>query len=136
MILIMVEHHQFVQFVILCLINIPSKGLANDQVSMIHGVLDLKGKTARDAMVPMHETFMLGMCSVLLLSVMCTTYAPDQDKVNFDSETMATIIAKGYSRVPVFRNTPHNIQGLLLVKNLIPLNPGLFLEMSSVFITF
>jgi len=41
----------------------------------------------------------------------------------FDEGIMADILAKGFSRVPVYKGSKHNVCGLLLVKKLIVVNP-------------
>ena len=46
---------------------------------------------------------------------------PTSAKLNGD--TMADILACGFSRVPVYKGSKHNVSGLLLVKRLIVLNP-------------
>lgn len=78
-----------------------SKGLHLDEVSIIHGALDLSAKSIREVMIPMDKVYMLEY----------------QTKLNHD--TMADILASGYSRIPIYRDYPCNIVGLLLVKRLI-----------------
>lgn len=74
-------------------------------MTIIHGALAMKRLTAGDIMIPLSDVFMINMDEVL------------------DPDTMATIMAAGHSRIPVYEAHPHNIRGVLLVKNLIVLNP-------------
>ncbi|TYZ62470.1 hypothetical protein PybrP1_005591 [[Pythium] brassicae (nom. inval.)] len=76
-----------------------------DEVTIIHGALDLSSKTVTEVMVPMRRVFMLEYSTKL------------------DENRMAGILASGHSRIPVFRGHPSNIVGLLLVKRLIVLDP-------------
>ena len=80
-------------------------GIARDQLEIMQGALDLRTTTCEDACVSLDKVFML----------------PMSGKLNGD--TMADILAKGYSRVPVYNGSKHNVCGLLLVKRLIILNP-------------
>lgn len=83
-----------------------SAELSDDELAIINGVLDIRSKTAQDAMVWLGDAFMLDMETVL----------------NID--TLARIVASGHSRVPVYRRgSPHNVCGLLLVKKLCVINP-------------
>ena len=45
-------------------------------------------------------------------------------RARLDIETLADIVSHGFSRLPVYKGERTNIQGILLVKNLIPINPG------------
>lgn len=76
-----------------------------DEVTIIHGALDLSSKTVTEVMVPMHHVFMLEYSTKL------------------GENQMASILASGHSRIPIFRDHPSNIVGLLLVKRLIVLDP-------------
>lgn len=79
--------------------------LSLDEVMIIKGALDMKNKTAKDAMVPLPYVYMLDINSRL------------------DSDTMSEILEKAHSRVPVYEGEKENIVGLLLVKTLIKLDP-------------
>eukprot|EP00466_Bigelowiella_natans_P012518 jgi/Bigna1/68439/fgenesh1_pg.6_\ len=85
----------------------PSRGgnLLIDEVTIMQGALDLKTKTVEDIMTPFHETFMVSMDRKL------------------DVETMAEIMTSGHSRVPVYTGRRSNVEGLLLVKRLIVVDP-------------
>ncbi|ORX81142.1 DUF21-domain-containing protein [Basidiobolus meristosporus CBS 931.73] len=79
--------------------------LTHDEVTIIQGALDLSGKTVKEVMTPMKYVFSLSFESRL------------------DRKTMTDILRAGHSRVPIYKETPNNIVGVLLVKNLILLNP-------------
>jgi CBS domain containing-hemolysin-like protein len=81
------------------------KKLTSDQAMIMKGALDLHHKDVVDAMTPIQEVFMLDYNSVL------------------NEDTMAKILAVGYSRIPVFEGHPGNIKGLILVKRLISIDP-------------
>ncbi|KAG3111765.1 hypothetical protein PI125_g8853 [Phytophthora idaei] len=76
-----------------------------DEVTIIHGALDLSSKTVTEVMIPMSEIFMLEI----------------DTKLNHN--TMADILASGHSRIPVYETRRANIVGLLFVKKLIVLDP-------------
>ncbi|ETI53031.1 hypothetical protein F441_03955 [Phytophthora nicotianae CJ01A1] len=76
-----------------------------DEVTIIHGALDLSCKTVTEVMIPMSEIFMLEI----------------DTKLNHN--TMADILASGHSRIPVYETRRSNIVGLLFVKKLIVLDP-------------
>ncbi|XP_058227107.1 DUF21 domain-containing protein At2g14520-like isoform X3 [Rhododendron vialii] len=80
--------------------------LSHDEISIIGGALELTEKTARDAMTPLSETFAIDINAKL-----------DRDLLNL-------IMEKGYSRVPLYYEQPKNIIGLVLVKNLLTINPA------------
>ncbi|CAI5519983.1 unnamed protein product [Closterium sp. Naga37s-1] len=79
--------------------------LTVDETTIISGALELAGKTVADAMTPIHHAFSLSVDTKL------------------DLETMQQLMKRGHSRVPVYHDSPNNIFGLLLVKNLISLHP-------------
>jgi metal transporter CNNM len=76
-----------------------------DEVTIIHGALDLSSKTVTEIMLPMSEIYMLEIDTKL------------------DRNNMADILASGHSRIPVYEARKSNIVGLLLVKRLIVLDP-------------
>lgn len=80
-------------------------GLTDDEVTIIHGALAMKKLSVGDIMTPLNKVFMLSMEAVL------------------DADTLALIMASGHSRIPIYETHPHNIRGMLLVNNLIVLNP-------------
>mmetsp|Transcript_26218 Transcript_26218/g.46507 ORF Transcript_26218/g.46507 Transcript_26218/m.46507 type:complete len:697 (-) Transcript_26218:272-2362(-) len=80
--------------------------LVTDEVTILKGVLQLAKKTVRDIMTPMDQVFMLDINS------------------RMDYKSMARILSKGHSRIPVYDGDIDNIYKLLLVKNMIMLNPG------------
>ncbi|KAL6964169.1 hypothetical protein U1Q18_035227 [Sarracenia purpurea var. burkii] len=87
--------------------NEAGKGgeLTHDETTIIAGALELTEKTASDSMTPLFETFAIDI----------------DDKL--DRELMNLILEKGHSRVPVYYEQPTNIIGLILVKNLLTINP-------------
>lgn len=87
--------------------NEAGKGgeLTHDETTIITGALELTAKTARDAMTPISETFAIDINAKL------------------DRDTMKLILEKGHSRVPVYHENPRNIIGLILVKNLLTIDP-------------
>ncbi|XAR71443.1 hypothetical protein NMG60_11028701 [Bertholletia excelsa] len=91
------------------LVDLHSAGkggeLSHDETTIIAGALELTEKTARHAMTPLSETFAIDINAKL-----------DRDLINLIMET-------GHSRVPVYYEQPKNIIGLILVKNLLFINP-------------
>ncbi|KAK9670220.1 hypothetical protein RND81_13G187200 [Saponaria officinalis] len=88
--------------------NAAGKGgeLTHDETTIIAGALELTQKTAKDAMTPIAQTFAIDMNSKL------------------DRDLMKLILDNGHSRVPVYFENPSNIIGLILVKNLLSVNPS------------
>ncbi|KAG6576423.1 DUF21 domain-containing protein [Phytophthora cinnamomi] len=76
-----------------------------DEVTIIHGALDLSSKTVTEVMLPMSQIYMLEIDTRL------------------DRDTLADILASGHSRIPVYETRKSNIVGLLIVKKLIVLDP-------------
>ncbi|KAL5567886.1 hypothetical protein UlMin_024461 [Ulmus minor] len=76
--------------------------LSHQEMSIISGAFDLTQKTVEDAMTPISETFSLDINSKMNLY-----------------QTMGLISSKGHSRIPIYSGDPKNINGLILVKNLI-----------------
>ncbi|KAF8377938.1 hypothetical protein HHK36_031327 [Tetracentron sinense] len=93
--------------------NEAGKGgdLTHDETTIIAGALELTEKTAKDAMTPISKAFSLDLDGTLDLWV----YGP--------LETLNAIITMGHSRVPVYAGNPTNIIGLILVKNLLTVDP-------------
>eukprot|EP00271_Cylindrocystis_brebissonii_P010344 TRINITY_DN26512_c0_g1_i1.p1 TRINITY_DN26512_c0_g1~~TRINITY_DN26512_c0_g1_i1.p1 ORF type:complete len:580 (+),score=126.97 TRINITY_DN26512_c0_g1_i1:304-2043(+) len=79
--------------------------LSVDETTIISGALDLHTKTADKAMTPISKVFCLDVNTKL------------------DMDQMQRILDLGHSRVPVYRDSPKNIVGLLLVKTLLTLRP-------------
>ncbi|KAG0467213.1 hypothetical protein HPP92_018793 [Vanilla planifolia] len=96
--------------------NEAGKGgeLTHDETTIIAGALELTEKKARDAMTPLSLTFAIDINSTL------------------NSELMGLIIDKGHSRVPVYYSRPTSIIGLILVKNLLTINPADEVPLKSV----
>lgn len=79
--------------------------LDKDEVNIISGALDMKKKTVADAMTKIDNVFMLSYDAVL------------------DFDTISEIMMSGYSRVPVYEGSRHNVQKLLLIKDLALIDP-------------
>jgi metal transporter CNNM len=81
-------------------------GLTTDEVTIITGALEMKAATVGQVCVPLQRVFMLSV----------------DDRL--DLETLASMLAAGHSRIPVYEgDSRHNIRGLLLVKRLIVISP-------------
>jgi CBS domain containing-hemolysin-like protein len=78
--------------------------LAPDEVRIIRGVLDLRDKHPALIMTVINQVFMLDSASVL------------------DVHLMEELVARGYSRVPVFVGRRDNIIGMVLIKQLLSLS--------------
>ncbi|KAF7809956.1 DUF21 domain-containing protein [Senna tora] len=87
--------------------NEAGKGgeLTRDETMIIAGALQLTEKTVRDVMTPITETFAIEL------------------NARLNRDLMSLILEKGHSRVPVYYEKPSNIIGLILVKNLLTINP-------------
>ncbi|XP_042493009.1 DUF21 domain-containing protein At1g47330-like isoform X2 [Macadamia integrifolia] len=79
--------------------------LTHDETTIIAGALEMTAKTAKDAMTPISNAFLLDLDDIL------------------DLETLNTIMTKGHSRVPIYTGNPSNIIGVILVKNLLTVDP-------------
>jgi ankyrin repeat/SOCS box protein 13/metal transporter CNNM len=79
-----------------------------DEVKIITGALELKNKTARHAMIPLDQVFMLSI----------------EDRL--DQKSFEAILSKGRSRVPLYKDGDRKmIVGYILVKNLVNMDPTL-----------
>jgi metal transporter CNNM len=78
-----------------------SAKLHNEEVTIIHGALDMSAKTVGQIITPFKNIFMLNA------------------QAKLDSNLMVDILSSGYSRIPVYQGDQVNIIGLLLVKRLI-----------------
>ncbi|KNA03799.1 hypothetical protein SOVF_205680 [Spinacia oleracea] len=96
--------------------NEAGKGgeLTHDETTIIAGALQLTEKTAGDAMTPISETFAIDINATL------------------DRVTMNLILDNGHSRIPVYYEQPTNIIGLVLVKNLLTIDPEDEIPLKSV----
>ena len=84
---------------------VQDAGLTTDEVTIIHGALEMKTATVGQVCVPLHSVFMLSADARL------------------DADTLASMLAAGHSRIPVYDGQRSNITGLLLVKRLIVISP-------------
>lgn len=87
--------------------NEAGKGgdLTHDETTIIAGALELTEKTAKDAMTPISKAFSLDLDGTLTL------------------DTLNAIMAMGHSRIPVYYGDRTNIIGIILVKNLLAVDP-------------
>jgi metal transporter CNNM len=82
--------------------------LANDTVTIVGGALDFQAKVAQDSMTPISEVFMLPI------------------EAKLDYATLAEVVKKGHSRVPVYEmrelggQKVRKILGIMLVKQVWP----------------
>ena len=84
---------------------VEEAGLTADEVTIITGALEMKAATVGSVCVPLTQVFMLSVDARL------------------DKDTLASMLAVGHSRIPVYDGARHNITGLLLVKRLIVISP-------------
>eukprot|EP01127_Copromyxa_protea_P005379 TRINITY_DN15317_c0_g1_i1.p1 TRINITY_DN15317_c0_g1~~TRINITY_DN15317_c0_g1_i1.p1 ORF type:complete len:516 (+),score=98.09 TRINITY_DN15317_c0_g1_i1:38-1585(+) len=82
------------------------EGLTYDEISIIKGALDMTDKKAGDVLTPLTKCFMLNVNELL------------------NQNTLKIIKEEGHSRVPVYKDSREHIVGMLLVKNLIIINPS------------
>ncbi|XP_021717184.1 DUF21 domain-containing protein At2g14520-like isoform X2 [Chenopodium quinoa] len=96
--------------------NEAGKGgeLTHDETTIIAGALEMSEKTAGDAMTPISEIFAVDINATL------------------DRVTMNAILDNGHSRIPVFYEQQTNIIGLVLVKNLLTIDPEDEIPLKSV----
>jgi len=79
--------------------------LSIDEVQVIQGALDFKIKTVSTVMTYVDKVFML------------------EENVVLDFYTLNIIKEKGHIRIPVFRKRPSNVVGMLLLRDLVVVNP-------------
>ncbi|KAJ3027504.1 UNVERIFIED_CONTAM: hypothetical protein HDU68_003692 [Siphonaria sp. JEL0065] len=79
--------------------------LNHEEVSILRAVLELRGKTAENVMTKLDDVLMLSLDTKL------------------DESTMNLLLDAGHSRVPVYNNIREDIIGVVLVKQLILLDP-------------
>eukprot|EP00802_Teleaulax_amphioxeia_P015959 Tamp_16062.p1 GENE.Tamp_16062~~Tamp_16062.p1 ORF type:complete len:419 (-),score=63.24 Tamp_16062:34-1290(-) len=79
--------------------------LSQDEVKIMSGVLDMANKEVKDAMHSLEHVFMLSCDQPL------------------DQDCMQSIIASGHSRIPVYVKKRQNVVGVLIVKNIILVDP-------------
>ncbi|KAK1274842.1 DUF21 domain-containing protein [Acorus gramineus] len=87
--------------------NEAGKGgdLTRDETTIIAGALELTEKTVKDAMTPISKAFSVDLNGIL------------------DVQMLNMIMTKGHSRVPIYSGNPSNIIGIILVKNLLTVDP-------------
>ncbi|KAJ3395422.1 hypothetical protein HDU92_005812 [Lobulomyces angularis] len=79
--------------------------LTNDEVDIMRAVLELREKTVLNIMTPIDHVFMLPLHTKL------------------DRKTISALLTAGHSRVPVYNEDKQNVIGVLLVKQLLLLDP-------------
>ncbi len=77
----------------------------HDEFQMVTGALQMSRINLEDIMTPLDRVYMLSTDTILTM------------------ERMACIVAAGFSRIPIYESDPHNIRGIMLVKNLIVISP-------------
>lgn len=80
--------------------------LNHDEVTILKGALNLTKTSVREIMTPIDQVFMLDI------------------DARMDFKSMRRILSKGHSRIPIYDGGRDNVVKLLLVKNMIMLNPG------------
>mmetsp|Transcript_7419 Transcript_7419/g.21935 ORF Transcript_7419/g.21935 Transcript_7419/m.21935 type:complete len:754 (-) Transcript_7419:297-2558(-) len=88
-------------------------GLTRADHRLLMGALSFKHKLVRDVMTPLRDCFMLA----------------SNLRLNF--QTMLAIYKSGYTRIPVFEGTSHNIIGILYAKDLILVDPDDEIEVGA-----
>lgn len=86
-------------------VTTDNNDLDKDEVNIISGALELHRKTVVEVMTHLEDAFMLSIDAVL------------------DFETVSEIMKSGYSRIPVYEGERHNVQKLLLIKDLALIDP-------------
>jgi len=76
-----------------------------DEIAIIKTAMDFNGKKVSDIMIPLSSTFMLNV------------------EKKMTKRLMNKIIDSGQSRIPVYHHTRENIVGMLLIKNLVLIDP-------------
>jgi len=76
-----------------------------DELKIMHGVMLLTHMTAKDAMVPLKNAWML------------------EGSQRLTQPLLQEILDSGYSRIPVYSVHKHNLRGFVLVKKLIVVSP-------------
>ena len=84
---------------------VEEAGLSPDEVTIITGALEMKTATVGQVCVPLPSVFMLSV------------------EARLDYDTLASMLAVGHSRIPVYDGARSNVTGILLVKRLIVISP-------------
>lgn len=89
--------------------------LTADEALIIKGALTMRDKAVGQICTPISDLFALNINEIM------------------DRATMDLVIEKGHSRVPVYQHAKENLLGLLLIKNLIKVDPDDNLPLEQVF---
>eukprot|EP00898_Chlorokybus_atmophyticus_P008522 jgi/Chlat1/8671/Chrsp88S08059 len=89
-------------------------GLTKDDHALITGALVYKNKKVQDVMTAIDNAFML------------------EQSQRLDFETLFQIYKSGFTRIPVYDTTPHNMVGLLYAKDLILVDPDDEIEVRAI----
>uniref|UniRef100_A0A7S1LL04 CNNM transmembrane domain-containing protein n=1 Tax=Neobodo designis TaxID=312471 RepID=A0A7S1LL04_NEODS len=82
-----------------------ASGIADSDLNLLFGAMDLGSVTVGDVMTPMADIFML------------------EASERLDSNQLQNIWQSGHSRIPVFKTSRMNIVGVLYAKDLLMVNP-------------
>ncbi|KAH9369550.1 hypothetical protein HPB48_019662 [Haemaphysalis longicornis] len=88
--------------------------LENDELNIIFGALELTKKTAAHIMTRIEDVYMLPSNAIL------------------DFETMSDIVARGYTRIPIYEGNKQNIVSLLNTKDLTFVDPDDAIPLATV----
>lgn len=86
-------------------VHAKSKVLTHDETTILKAALEFSLKTVEQIMTPAENVFKLDIDSIL------------------DRDTLLRILRSGHSRIPLYDESAHNIVCLLLVKQLVLVNP-------------
>ncbi|CAK8697560.1 unnamed protein product [Clavelina lepadiformis] len=89
--------------------------LTADEAMIIKGALSMRDKAVGQICTPLESVFALNINKIM------------------DKETMNLLLTKGHSRVPIYEESKQNLLGLVLVKNLIKIDPDDNLPLREVF---
>jgi metal transporter CNNM len=76
-----------------------------DEVKILHGALEMRSRTAADVLIAWDNVFMV-----------------DEATARIDQDFAGRLLEEGHSRVPVHRGARENLLGLVLVKELLPID--------------
>lgn len=86
-------------------VHASNEVLTQDETTILKGALEFSQKTVAQILTPADNVFSLDIDS------------------NLNRETLLNILRSGHSRIPIYEKAPNNIVCLLLVKQLVLVNP-------------